>query len=205
MAYKHGEEGFTKLEYGCRMAACLSYFMMRQRDAVGLLTFDSKVRTVLPPRTRQSHLKRLLGELDACRPGGETNLSGPMHHLAEGLKRRGLIIVISDLLDEPASVLQALQHFRFQGHEVIVFQIMDHAELTFPFDSMTEFTDLESGEKSMISPDGMRPLYLEQLKEFLGQYERGCADIKADYRLFDTKQPLEVALSEYLYRRSRLG
>jgi len=205
MAYKHGEEGFSKLEYGARMAACLSYFMMRQRDAVGLLTFDSKVRTVLPPRTRQSHLKRLLAELDGCRPGGETNLSGPMHHLAEGLKRRGLVIVISDLLDEPASVLQALQHFRFQGHEVIVFQIMDHAELTFPFDSMTEFTDLETGEKSMISPDGMRPIYMEQLKEFLGQYERGCADIKADYRLFDTKQPLEIALSEYLYRRSRLG
>jgi uncharacterized protein (DUF58 family) len=205
MAYRFGEAGFSKLQYGCRMAACLAYFMMRQRDAVGLLTFDSKVRTVLPPRTRPSHLKRLLAELNHLEPGGETNIAGPMHHLAEGLKRRGLIIAISDLLDDPAAVLSALQHFRFQGHEVIVFQVMDHAELEFPFDSMTEFTDLETGEKTMISPDGMRPVYLDQLKEFLGLYERGCADIKADYRLFDTKQPLEIALSEYLYRRSRMG
>ena len=205
MGYRSDEAAFSKLQYGSRMAACLAYFMMRQRDAIGLLTFDNQVRTVLPPRTRQSHLKHILSELDRLEPGGETNLSTPMHHLAEGLKRRGLIIVISDLVDDPADVLSALQHFRFQGHEVIVFQIMDNAELAFPFDTMTEFTDLESGEKAMVSPEGMRPLYMAQLKEFLGAYEKGCADIQADYRLFDTKQPLEVALSEYLYRRSRLG
>jgi uncharacterized protein (DUF58 family) len=179
--------------------------MMRQRDAVGLLTYDTRVRTVLPPRARQSHMKHILANLDNLQPGGETAGAGPMHDLAEGLKRRGLIILISDLLDDPASVLSALQHFRFRGHEVIVFHVMDNAELTFPFDSMTEFTDLETTEKTLVSPEGMKPVYMEQLRQFLGQYERGCADLKVDYRLFDTTKPLEIALSEYLYRRSRMA
>ena len=207
MAYNSAPEGkgFSKLQYGSYMAACLAYLMMRQRDSVGLVTFDTKVRTILPPRGRQSHMKHILSTLDSLKPGGETNCAGPMHDLAEGLKRKGLILVISDLLDDPAKVLSALQHFRFCGHEVIVFHLMDNAELTFPFDTMTEFTDLESGEKTMVSPDGMRPHYLEQLKEFMMKYEKGCADIKADYRLFDTTKPLEIALSEYLYRRSRMA
>ena len=205
MAYRSRPDGHSKLEYGSYMAACLAYFMMRQRDAVGLLTFDTAVRDVLPPRARQSHLKHVLAALDHLVPGGETRIAGPLHHLAEGLRRRGLILLISDLLDDTADVLSALQHFRFQGHEVIVFHVMDHAELTFPFDAMTEFTDLETGEKSLVSPDGMRPVYMEQLRALLGRYEKGCADIQADYRLFDTTRPLEIALSEYLYKRSRMG
>ncbi|MBE3123743.1 MAG: DUF58 domain-containing protein [Planctomycetes bacterium] len=206
MGYKSGDEkGLTKLQYGCYLAACLSYFMMRQRDAVGLVTFDSKVRDLVPPRARQSHLKHVLATLDGLQPGGETHISKPLHDLAEGLKRRGLILVISDLMDDPDAVLSALQHFRFQGHETIVFHVMDNAELTFPFDSMTEFTDLETGEKSLVSPDGMRPMYLDQMRRFLDRYEKGCADIQADYRLFDTTRPLEIALSEYLYRRSRMA
>lgn len=207
MGYKSAadEKALTKLQYGSYMAACLAYLMMRQHDAVGLLTFDSKVRTVLPPRARQSHMKHILSSLDTLEPGGETNISGPMHDLAEGLKRRGLILVISDLVDDPVAVLSAIQHFRFRGHEVIVFHVMDNAELAFPFDTMTEFTDLETGEKTMVSPDGMRPYYMEQLNQFLGAYERGCADLKADYRLFDTTKPLEIALSEYLFRRSRMA
>jgi uncharacterized protein (DUF58 family) len=207
MGYKStaDEKGLTKLQYASYMAACLSYLMMRQHDAVGLLTFDDKVRTVLPPRARQSHMKHILSTLDTIQPGGETSGAGAMHDLAEGLKRRGLIILISDLLDDPAAVLSALQHFRFRGHEVIVFHVMDPAELTFPFDTMTEFTDLETAEKTMVSPDGMRPYYLEQMKQFLATYEKGCADLQADYRLFDTQRPLEIALSEYLYRRGRMA
>jgi uncharacterized protein (DUF58 family) len=207
MGYRstENEKGLTKLQYASYMAACLAYLMMRQHDAVGLLTFDSKVRTVLPPRARQSHMKHILSTLDTIEPGGETSGAGAMHDLAEGLKRRGLIILISDLLDDPAAVLSALQHFRFRGHEVIVFHVMDPAELTFPFDTMTEFTDLETAEKTMVSPDGMRPYYLERMKQFLATYEKGCADLKADYRLFDTQRPLEIALSEYLYRRGRMA
>jgi hypothetical protein len=150
-------------------------------------------------------MKHVLAELDGCAPGGETDLAGPMHDLAEGLKRRGLILLISDLLAEPDSVLSALQHFRFQGHDIIVFHVMDDAELTFPFETMTEFTDLETRDKALVSPEGIRGQYLGELRRFLSAYERGCADVRADYRLFNTRQPLELALSEYLFRRSRLG
>jgi uncharacterized protein (DUF58 family) len=205
MGYRFAPEGFTKLQYASRLAACLSYFMMRQRDAAGLMIFDTKIRTALPPRLRQTHLKHVLAALETAEPGGETNISGPLHELAEGLKRKGLIILISDLLDDHEKVISALQHFRFQGHEVIVFQIMDNGELNFPFETMTEFTDLETGQKVMVAPEGMKPVYMQELKNFLDAYEKGCAGIHADYKLFDTSQPLEIALSEYLYRRSRMG
>ena len=205
MNYKSTEAGLTKLQYGCYMAACLSYFIMRQRDAVGLMLFDDKIRTVLPPRMRQSHLKHILAAMEGLQAGGETNIAKPMHDLADGIKRRGLVIVISDLLDDPEAVMSALQHFRFQGHDILVFHVMDHAELTFPFDTMTEFTDIETGSKTTISPEAMRPRYMEEMKKFLASYEKGCADVRADYKLLDTKNPLELALSEYLYRRSRMG
>ncbi|MFW6161328.1 MAG: DUF58 domain-containing protein [Planctomycetota bacterium] len=205
MAYQSREDGLSKLGYAARMAACLSYFMMRQRDATGLTVFDTEVRAALPPRLRQSHMQRLLAELDQVESGGETDIAGPLHDLADTLKRVGLIILISDLLDEPEDVLSALQHFRFRGHDVIVFHVMDDAELSFPFDTMTEFTDLETGEQQLISPEGMRPVYMEELRRFLTTYEKGCATVRADYKLFDTKTPLDLALSEYLHRRSQLA
>ena len=205
MGYRSKPEGPTKLQYASQMAACLAYFMMRQRDSAGLMIFDTKIRTALPPRLRQTHLKHILAALENAEPGGETNISVPLHELAEGLKRKGLIILISDLLDDPEQVISALQHFRFQGHEVIVFQVMDNGELSFPFTTMTEFTDLESGQKMMVSPEGMKPIYMEELKKFLTAYEKGCGGIHAEYKLFDTTKPLELALSEYLYRRSRMG
>ena len=205
MGYKSTPEGFTKLDYAKRMAACLAYFMMRQRDSVGLMIYDTKIRAALPPRMRQTHLKHIFAALENAAPGGETNISIPLHELAEGLKRKGLIVLISDLLDEPEQVLSALQHFRFQGHEVIVFQVMDNGELAFSFTTMTEFTDLETGQKVVVSPEGMKPVYLEELRQFLAAYEKGCGAIHAEYKLFDTGKPLELALSEYLYRRSRMG
>jgi len=205
MAYRSEEGGLTKLQYGARLAACLSYFMMRQHDATGLTVFDAGVRTALPSRLRQSHVQHILSELENIEPGGETNIAGPLHDLAEALKRAGLIILISDLMDDPDAVLSALQHFRFKGHDLIVFHIMDNAELTFPFDSMTEFTDVETGEKLLISPEGIKPIYMEELDEFLATYEKGCADLKADYKLFDTRTPLELGLSEYLHRRGQMN
>jgi uncharacterized protein (DUF58 family) len=204
MGYRSKEDGLSKLKYGCYMAACLAYLTMRQRDATGLMVFDKDVRSVLPSRLRQSHLKHILSTLDNLQPGGETNIAGPLHSLAESLRRRGLVIIISDLIDDPSAVMSALQHFRFLGHDVIVFHVMDNAELTFPFNSLTEFTDLETNEKAMVSPEGMRPVYMEELRRFLESYEKGCAGVKASYKLFDTTRPLEIALSEYLYRRSKM-
>ena len=122
------------------------------------------------------------------------------------MKRRGLMILISDLLDDVEAVLSALQHFRFQGHDVIVFHVMDDAELTFPFDSLTEFTDLETGQKALVSPEGMRAgLHGAAAAVPRRPTRRAAPTCSADYKLFDTTKPLELALSEYLYRRSRMG
>jgi uncharacterized protein (DUF58 family) len=205
MGYGSGEGHPTKLHYGRAMAACLAYFMVHQRDATGLMVFDSKVRSVLPPRGSQTHLKHVLSELEGLTAGGETNIAAPLHELAESMRRRGLVILISDLLDDPAAVMSALQHFRFNGHDVIVLHVMDPAELTFPFDSLTEFTDLETGQKVLVTPEGMRTVYMEQVRRFLEACRQGCAAVRADYKLFDTTRPIELALSEYLYRRSRMG
>jgi hypothetical protein len=113
--------------------------------------------------------------------------------------------VISDLLDDVEAIKSALQRFRFQGHDIIVFHVMDDAELSFPFSTMTQFQDLETGAATLVSPESTRTVYMKELGRFLTAMEKGCADVKADYKLFNTKTPLEVALSEYLYRRSQLG
>ena len=199
----YGSRGVTKLQYGCFLAASLAYFMMLQRDATGLVLFDSQIRSLLPPRSRMTHLHRMLAELEALTAAGETASAKPLHDLAEGLKKRGLIVLISDLFDEPEQVLGGLQHFRFLGNDVIVFHIVDPAELRFPFEATTEFIDPETGERILTAPQAVRRHYLEEMEQFYGQYRRGCADLKVDYRLFDTATPLELALSEYLFKRSR--
>jgi uncharacterized protein (DUF58 family) len=199
----YGSGLITKLQYGSFLAASLAYFMMQQRDATGLVLFDEKVRTILPPSGRQTHLHRMLAALEDQQPGKGTDISVPLHDMAEAIKRRGLLVLISDLYDEPKRVLDALQHLRFQGSDLIVFQIADEAELKFPFDRVTEFVDPETGEELTLTGDAVRKAYLEEMNRFFGEYRKGCADLKIDYHLFDTSTPLELALSEYLYRRSR--
>jgi uncharacterized protein (DUF58 family) len=199
----YGSGPVTKFQYGSYLAASLAYFMMQQRDATGLVLFDNEIRSLLPPRSRQTHLHLMLSELENLAPGGSTASGKPMHDLAEGIKKRGLIILISDLFDEPANVLSGLQHFRFTGHDVIVFHIVDKAELEFPFEQITEFTDPETGETVLTSPGSVRQHYLAEMEDFYDQYRQGCADLKVDYKLLDTSTPLELALSEYLFQRSR--
>ncbi|HUT32890.1 MAG TPA: DUF58 domain-containing protein [Planctomycetota bacterium] len=199
----YGSGRLTKLEYGSYLAASLAYFMMMQRDATGLVLFDTEIRTLLPPRSRMPHLHLMLAELEGLKPGGATETGKPLHDLAEGIKKRGLIILISDLYDEPDAVLSGLQHFKFLGNDVIVFHVMDKAELEFPFDRMTEFVDPETNERLLTAPDAVRKQYLAELNRFLDAYREGCAELKVDYRLFDTSTPLELALSEYLFQRSR--
>lgn len=205
MGYKFHESGISKLQYGASLAACLAYLMIGQRDATGLTIFDSTIRTALPPRLGPTHLQRVLTELEGLKPGGDTSLAGPMNAMAEGLKRRGLVIIISDLLDDIENLRSALSRFRFQGHDLVVFQILDEAELTFPFDSLTQFTDLETSQTAVVSPSGMKATYLGELRKFLDGVHKACADVKADYTLCNTQTPLELSLSEYLHRRSQLN
>ena len=199
----YGSGKLTKLQSGSFLAATLAHFMVNQRDATGLVLFDEKVRTMLPPRSRLTHLHLLLSALEGQEPGAGTRIAGPLHDLAEGIKKRGLLILISDLYDDPDQVLGALQHLKFQGSDLIVFQIADAAELKFPFDRVTEFVDPETEEVLTVPGEAVRKAYLDEMDRFFGEYRRGCADLKIDYHLFDTSTPLELALSEYLYRRSR--
>lgn len=203
MDFRGPRSPMSKLDYASSLAACLAYFMMRQRDSVSLTIFDSEIRTMLPARQHHSHLQRILSALENCQAGNTTNVAAPMHDMADALKRRGMVILISDLLDDPEQVLSALQHFHFQGHDVLVLHVMDNAELALDYERMTEFVDSESGEKLLVSPAAIRSTYNTELERFLAAYEKGAARVRADYKLFDTKTPLELALSEYLHKRSK--
>ena len=199
----YGSGRLTKLQYACYLSAALAYFMMMQRDATGLAVFDTEIRALLPPRSRQTHLHLTLAELENLNPAGPTAAGKPLHDLAEGIKKRGLIVLISDLFDEPDQILSGLQHFKFLGNDVIVFHIADPAELEFPFDRLTEFIDPETDEHILTAPGQVRQEYLAEMNAFYDIYRQGCADLRVDYKLLDTSTPLELALSEYLFQRSR--
>ena len=205
MNYKADGAVWTKLEYACRMAACLVYLMIGQRDATGLTIFDNKIQTMLPARGGPVHRQLLLATLDNVQPGiGDTDIAGPMHSVADRLQKRGMVILISDLLDDPKRVMEAMQHFRFLGNEVIVFHVLDNDEIQFPFDTMTEFTDSETKQAVLAMPQSVRRDYLAEFDSFFGAYRKGCADLGVDYKLINSTENLELTLSEYLYQRSRL-
>ena len=195
--------GITKLEYGSMLAASLAYLMNKQRDGVSLTTFDETIVTMLPPSARPSHLRSILVTLDQITLGTRTDVSKPLHILADGIGRRGLVIVISDLLDEPQRVIDGLRHFRFRGTDVIVFHVMDPDELTFPFERAARFRDLEGGDELLAVPSVVREKYLESLNQALEMYKRELGSAGIDYRLLNTSEPLDFALMSYLSTRGR--
>jgi uncharacterized protein (DUF58 family) len=205
MAFKGDEssEKLTKLEYGCYLAASLAYLMLKQRDSVGLVVFDDQLRTYIPPRYGPMHLHALMSELESASPGGETNISATFHELAQRIVRRGLIIIISDLLDDPEQVLRSLKHFRHKKHEVIVFHILDPAELTFPFDGPVLFRDLETRAQLSVEAEFLRDEYLKQMDELVSDYRSQCGASAIDYVQMDTSVPFDYALSLYLSKRKR--
>jgi uncharacterized protein (DUF58 family) len=199
----YGSAGVSKLEYGSYLAASLAYLMNRQRDAVGFMAFDDRVISVLPPSARPGHLRALLVTLERLQVGQRTNVSKPLHQLADALVKRGLVILISDLLDEPGQVVEGLKHFRFRGTDVIVFHVMDPHELTFPFERATRFRDLETAEEVMVEPALVREQYLAQIDDLIAFYRRELRLSGIDYCLLDTSKPLDFALMAYLATRSR--
>ncbi len=201
----YGSTGLTKLEYGSYLAASLSYLIFQQRDGVGLVTFDRKIRQLIPARNKRGHLLSILKYLEKIKIGRRTDFSLPLHQLAENIKKKGMIIIISDLLDDPSSVLKGLQHFRFQGHDVILFHIMDHEELTFPFKNTTKFLDMESKSQIMAIPPLVRETYLKNLENHIDELKKGCGKQQVDYHLLDTSKPLDFALFSYLAHRSGKG
>src|ERR687887_998948 len=162
MAYGD-HHAMTKFEYGACLAAALAYLMNRQRDAVGLTAFDKEIVSMLPASSRPGHLRSLLVTLDRLKTAHETNVSKPLHQLAESLTKRGMVVLISDLLDDPDAVIRGLKHFQFRGIDVIVFHILDPDEIEFPFERPTRFEDLETREEIMAAPGAVRELYLKQI------------------------------------------
>lgn len=194
----------SKLEYAFYLAASLAYLIVRQRDGAGITFFDNKIIERIPPRSTKGHLNTILTRIEQSSLGAVTAMGKPLHQLAEQQRRRGFMILISDLLDDPEAIVDGLRHFRFQGHEVIVFHILDPQEVHFDYDDVVEFEDLETGEKMLVVPDAVREAYLENLERYRSTLRRECALLRIDYSLLTTDQPLDFALFNYLAARKRL-
>jgi uncharacterized protein (DUF58 family) len=204
MAYTYRQE-LTKFEYGICLAAALGYLMIHQQDPVGLVTFDTQIRTALPPRSKRTQLGHILALLANLKPAGKTDIPACLHQLAAMLRQRGLIMLFSDLLADPEPILKSLYQLRHRGHEIILFHILDEAEVHFPFEGVVEFADVEDNQKLTLDARSMRPDYLRSLAEFRGRYKSDCARAGIDYVAIDTSINFDKALMEYLLQRKRRG
>jgi len=192
----------SKFDYARLLAASLAHLMIHQQDAVGLVAFDTGIRRYVPPRSRPGYLRVLLGELCDARCGRETAIAPILHDVAEQSRRRGLIVLISDLLDDPGEILQALHHFRYRKQEVMVLHVMAEEELTFPFERQSEFRDLErSSGRTQVDPRAIRAEYLDQVRRHVGLIEDGCGRMNVDYVGLSTRHNFDEALGRYLAHR----
>ncbi|MCD6304283.1 MAG: DUF58 domain-containing protein [Planctomycetes bacterium] len=192
----------SKFQYAQLLAASLAHLMIHQQDAVGLVTFDARIRRYIPARSRPNHLRVLLREMYETSPGAETDLAPILHDIAERAHRRGMMVLISDLFDEPDEILRALHHFRYRKHEVLLLHVMAEEELTFPFEVSSEFRDLElAGRRIQVDPRAIRAEYLDQVRRHLAKIETGCGQLNIDYVPMSTRTSFDVALSHYLARR----
>jgi uncharacterized protein (DUF58 family) len=196
MSYR--SNGVSKFDYACYLAAALTYLMLNQQDLVGLVTFSDGIRRQLPARSSPGHLRAVIESLEQTVPAGDTNLGRTLHHIASQLKRRVLVILFSDLLDEPMEVMQGLRHLRYQKHEVLVFHVLDHDEIAFPFAQLTQFEDLEDETRVITDPRAIAADYQEQIQQFIREYETMCRRQSIDYTLFNTRMPLDKGLLRYL-------
>ena len=202
MAYTYRQE-LTKFEYAICLAAALGYLMVHQQDPVGLVTFDTRIQACLPPRSKRSHLGTMLAVLANLKPSGQTDLAACIHQLAAMIRTKSLVMVFSDLLTDPEPVLESLHHLRHRGNEIILFHILDEAEVHFPFEGVIEFEDVEEHDKLTIDARGMRDDYLASVKEFRERYRIECARVNIDYVPMDTSVGFDKALLEYLVQRQR--
>lgn len=199
----YGSHPITKLEYGSYLAGALAYLMNRQRDAVGLITFDERIRELLPSSARPGHLKSVLLALERTTLGTKTDIAKPLADLVQAISKRGLVVLISDLLDDPDRVIDGLKHFRYRGTDVVVFQVLDPHELTFPFENAARFRDLESDHEVVAVPAAVRDGYRARVEAMIANFRTVLGQNGIDYALLDTSQPLEVALLAYLRTRRR--
>ncbi len=203
MNYRLGGE-ITKFEYGCYLSACLAYLMSRQQDVVGMAAFDDNIRFHLTPSSTPAHMDRIFRHLEDTSPGSETAIAGTFHELADRIAKRGLVVIISDMYDDPDEVMRGLQHFVFKKHQIILFHLMDPAELEFPFRKVQSFVDLETNERIQVDPRFVKDEYVRQVNAFIDRYRRECADRNIEYMLTRTDTPYDRMLLNYLsMRRTR--
>ncbi len=202
MLYSSAE--VSKLSYANSLAASLSYLMINQQDAVGIAKFSEKIDTFIPPKARPSHLNLILSQLDDKDSGNDTQIGMVLHELADRIKKRGMVILISDLLDKPENIMKGLKHFRHQNQEVIVFHIQDRKESEFDFDTRTKFFDMETGEEIVTEPWHIRSNYNELISKLESNYKSNCRENHIDYVPLFTDQSLDIGITEYLIKRSKL-
>jgi uncharacterized protein (DUF58 family) len=200
MGYTYRQE-LTKFEYGICLAAALCYIMVHQQDPVGLITFDEKIRDSIAPKSKRTQLGTVLSVLANLQPAGETNISNSLMQVAAMLKHKSLVMVFSDLLGDTDEIIDSLRRLRHGGHDVILFHIMDEAEINFPFSGLTELTDPETNEKLQVDGAGFRDEYLEEVNEFRDAFRRECSQSNIDYVPLDTSMQFDKALMEYLLSR----
>ncbi|MBM3998878.1 MAG: DUF58 domain-containing protein [Planctomycetes bacterium] len=198
---RYGAGPMSKFEYACTLAASLAYLVLRQQDAVGVVAFDDQVRAQVPTRSKRNHLQSVIDTFDVQEPRDKTDLYHVLRSVAESYPRRGMIVVFSDLLADPQSLVRGLKLLRQRGHDVLVFHVLDDDELDFPFSGPMRFDGLESDVFLNCNPRALREGYLEALREFLEEVRRGCARQTCDYALIRTSSPLDAALATYLSNR----
>ncbi len=198
---RYGNGAMNKYEYACTVASSLAYLVLKQQDAVGCVSFDSRIRMSVPIRSKRNHILSVIESLNVTEPAEKTDMLSIFRHVAESFPRRGMVIVVSDLLADLPSTLRGLRMLRQRGHDVMVFHIMDDDELDFPFNGPTRFEGLESLDHLNCNPRALREGYLEALNAFLNEARRGCARDTVDYALIRTSDPLDASLAKYLSNR----
>ena len=200
MAYTYRQE-MTKFDYSICLAAALGYMMISQQDPVGVITFGEKIENSLQPKSKRAQLGNILALLSKARPAGPTDIAGNLRRIAAMIKHRSLLMVFSDLLADPQPVIESLRLLRYAGHDIILFHVLDEAEVQFPFGGMVDLKDPETGENLIVDADGMKSAYIEALAELRQQYAQVCLATGIDYVPLDTSMPFDKALVEYLSQR----
>jgi uncharacterized protein (DUF58 family) len=201
MRYRSDAAPLSKLDYAQRAAAALAYLVLHQQDSVGLVTFDSEIRSLIRASSNPSHLKEILHVMEATSAERKTSIGPIFHDLAERIKRRGIVIVLSDLFDNVDSLMKGLKHLRHRRHEVILMHVLDPAEVDFPFDRITLFRGLENLPDVLVEPRAIRKAYLAEFGRYLRRLQTGCRAHAIDYVPMRTDRPLEVTLASYLASR----
>ncbi|MFN5377674.1 MAG: DUF58 domain-containing protein [Ignavibacteria bacterium] len=198
------EGNVSKYAYATYLASALSYLVLQQRDAAGLALYNTDIQTFLPSRSKMSYVQELMKALESATPTSATGTAVALHHVADQLSRRGLVVILSDFFDDPTEVLGALRHFRHDQHDVLVMQILDPREVDFDFGASAVFRDIETGEEMPTQPLQIRGSYRAAVEEFTQNLKRSCHDLNIDYMRLTTNTPFDVALREYLVKRQSI-